>query len=325
MPAATRSHDPGELSEPNAEDCGSYCPRLGSVQVLSECACWNYNDLTRRMHTAAQAPGIKIAAFIILDGATTDDGVSCLIAIDGRRDELASLFGFRCEFGSIEQGVPIRELRDQSVMAGGLWRKDAVESRLMRSSPLNTLDFPIHKDWKPTFNDDPSLHYAVFRTAEVSTKTLNSFVEQAYDQQWGPLADPRVAFITKLEAPFTDGLAEAPLASSPEPLETLYGAKPSECDAVVRSRFWDDSLDPKLDRRRFIIIDEFTETEGSVIIAVNFEDEGRLIISRTDFKLAVLSLMAPGTTGLSAEEVAADTATSSGFGVKRWKTRGPRV
>ncbi|KAK6063349.1 hypothetical protein SCUP515_12503 [Seiridium cupressi] len=293
--------------------------RLGSVQVLSEYACWNYNDLTRLVHTAAQAPGIKTAAFIILDGATTDDGVSCLIAIDGRRDELASLFGFRCEFGSIEpaldaieQGVPIRELRDQSVMAGGRWRKDAVESRLMRSSPLNTLDFPIHKDWKPTFNDDPSLHYAVFRTAEVSTK-------------WGPLADPRAAFITKLKAPFTDGLAEAPLASSPEPLETLYGAKPSECDAVVRSRFWDDSLDPKLDRHRFIIIDEFTETEGSVIIAVNFEDEGRLIISRTDFKLAVLSLMAPGTTGLSAEEVAADTATSSGFGVKRWKTRGPRV
>ncbi|KAK9790465.1 hypothetical protein SCARD494_08414 [Seiridium cardinale] len=101
------------------------------------------------------------------------------------------------------------------------------------------LDFLIHKDWKPTFTDDLSLHFAVFRTAEVSIKaqTPNNFIEQAYDQQWRPMVDPRVAFITKFEAPFTDGLAEAPLASSSEPPETLYGAKPSECDAVVRSRF----------------------------------------------------------------------------------------
>ncbi|KAI4603396.1 hypothetical protein KJ359_006191 [Pestalotiopsis sp. 9143b] len=304
--------------------------RLGSIQVLSEYVLYNYDAVTRLVHTATQATGIKKTAFILLDRATADDGVSCCIAIDAREDdESAPLLGFRCEFGSIEpalkaieQGVPVKELRDQSFMAGGLWRKDVVEDRLTRSSSLNMSDFfPAHKDWKPAFTDDVSLHFPVFRTAEVSIKTLNNFLEQAYDHEWGPLADPRVAFITKLNAPFTDGLAEAPLKSAPEPLEMLYGAKPSECDAVVRNRFWDDSLDPKLDRHRFIIMDEFTETDRSVITAVNFQDQGRLIISRADFKLAVLNLMAPGTTGLCAEDIA-DSATTSGLGIGRWKTPG---
>lgn len=310
----------------NADDFS----KLGSIQVLSEYALYNYNDVTRLVHTAAQATGIKNTAFIFLDSATADDGVSCCIAIDAREDdESAPLLGFRCEFGSIEpalkaieQGVPMKELRDQSFMAGGLWRKDVVEHLLARCSPLNMSEFfPVHKDWRPILTDDVSLHFPVFRTAEVSIKTLNDFLEQAYDHEWGPLADPRVAFITKLDAPLTDGLAESSLTSAPEPLETLYGAKPRECDAIVRCRFWDDRLDPKLDRHRFIIMDEFTETDRSVIVAVNFENDGRLIISRTDFRLAVLTLMALGTTGLSAEDMA-ESATRSGLGIQRWKTRG---
>lgn len=151
--------------------------KLGSIQVLSEYEFYNYEDVTRLVHTATQATGIKKTAFIFLDSATADDGVSCCIAIDAREDdESAPLLGFRCEFGSIEpalkaieQGVPMKELRDQSVMAGGLWRKDVVEHLLARGSPLNMSDcFPAHKDWRPTFIDDVSLHFSVFRTAKVS-------------------------------------------------------------------------------------------------------------------------------------------------------------
>lgn len=153
--------------------------RLDSIQVLSEYLLYNYDAVTRLVHTATQATGIKKTAFILLDRATADDGVSCCIAIDAREDdESAPLLGFRCEFGSIEpalkaieRGVPVKELRDQSFMAGGLWRKDVVEDRLTRSSSLNMSDFfPAHKDWKPAFTDDVSLHFPVFRTAEVSIK-----------------------------------------------------------------------------------------------------------------------------------------------------------
>lgn len=139
-------------------------------------------------------------------------------------------------------------------------------------------------------------------------QTLNEFLEQAYSQRFGPTVDPRVAFITELTSPYTEGLASPPLTSTPKLPESLLGAKPADCDAIVRSCFPDTTLDPKLNHNRFIIMDEHTEEEKTVIMALNSENDGELLLVRTKFEAAVLCLYAPGNTGLFMEEMADDGA-----------------
>ncbi|KAI1775876.1 hypothetical protein F4818DRAFT_415240 [Hypoxylon cercidicola] len=139
-------------------------------------------------------------------------------------------------------------------------------------------------------------------------QTLNEFLEQAYDQRFGPLVDPRVAFITSLTSPYIEGLASPPLSSTPKLPEPLLDANPVDCDAIVRSCFPDSTLEPKLNHNRYIIMDEYTEKEKTVIIALNSENDGQLLLVRTNFKGAVLGLLAPGNTGLFMEEMADDGA-----------------
>ncbi|KAI1848698.1 hypothetical protein JX265_005675 [Neoarthrinium moseri] len=302
--------------------------KLDSVEDFTESTLRGFAGIAWLMKMAAQTTGIKTTAFVFLDQATADDETTCRIAIDARQDEDSmGWLSFRCEFPSIvpaveaiERGYAATELRNQSAMAGGVWRDDRVKAQLARASSLKLSSFPCHKDWRPVFVDGADLQYTVFRTAKISTDVLNKFLKQAYDHDWSSDIDPRVAFITKLSPPFTDGLADPPLTVAPDLPESFNGAKPCECDAVVRSCFMDESLSPKLDRHRFIIMDEFTEAEETVIMALNFERNGQLILVRSDFKDAFLTLMAPGTTG-AGMEIFADSASRSPLGVLRSKTQ----
>ncbi|KAI1865367.1 uncharacterized protein JN550_008415 [Neoarthrinium moseri] len=317
------SQDFSVLLTDKAEDLS----KLDSVEEFTDTSLGNYEDVERFLKLATQTTGIKTTGFVFLDRGTANDGTTCCITIDGRQDKNAASgwIGFRCDFASIvpalealERGVSVVELRNQSAMAGGVWREDRVRVQLERTSPLDTSKFPRHDDWKPVFVDGPDLQYTVFRTAKISNQTLNKFLERAYDHEWSSAIDPRVAFITKLTPPFTDGLADPPLASAPGFAEDLCGAKPSDCDAIVRSCFMDNTLSPKLDRHRFIIMDEFTETDETVIMALNFERNGQLILVRSDFENGFLTLMAPGQTGSSMDSFA-DEASISPLGVWRAK------
>jgi hypothetical protein len=150
----------------------------------------------------------------------------------------------------------------------------------------------------------------------VRNQTLNKFVERAYRKEPGDRSDHRIAFVSKLSHPFTDGLAKCPLVSSPTLPEALLGAKPSDYDAIVRSCFMDESLNPRLDRYGFIILDEFTETDETVLVAMNYANDGQLILLRTNFETSTICLVTTVNTGLSVEEQA-EAATQVPLGVWR--------
>ena len=94
--------------------------------------------------------------------------------------------------------------------------------------------------------------------------------------------------------------------------DALLGALPSDCDAIVRSCF--PAQDPELHYNQFIIADELTEKEKTVIIAENDENEGGLILIRCNFKAAVISFKGAENTSLTMDLIA-DSAAKRSSGI----------
>lgn len=108
-----------------------------------------------------------------------------------------------------------------------------------------------------------------------------------------------MAFVTSIsEAPFHSGKADTHLDSAPEVPSVLFGASAVECDAIVRSRFPGGS---EMNYNLFIVLDEFTEKEKTVLVAANNELDSQLLLGRTDFKSALTVLVAPSDTGLTVD------------------------
>ncbi|KAK9778467.1 hypothetical protein SCAR479_04489 [Seiridium cardinale] len=272
------------------------------------------------MDAIAKKPCINGKAFVILDDTTGQDRSTCLVAADVRDNPATDYLTFRCQFSSALSALEeldhgdssiqhaIRRLRNEAALAGGTWSKATVEKIKSRKSLLDPSKFSPSKDWDTNcaaeFPDSARPYVPVFRSAEISLKTLNEFLKSAYDQDWGDdsTSDPRVSFITALEPPYGDGPAAAPLKTTPDCPDILLGARPSEYDAVVRSAF--AAKKPDLNYNRFIVMDELTETEKTVILATNAEREGELVIARSDFGGALISLLSLENTSLTLEQMA---------------------
>ncbi|KHN98500.1 uncharacterized protein MAM_03624 [Metarhizium album ARSEF 1941] len=274
---------------------------------------------------------ISHKSFVILDDTTDDDGTTCQIAVDGREEEESNdiHIAFRCELASAADALAaiqassenqltkvVRDLRNEATMIGGVWSKQRADEFRSRPSHIDTGDYPPHQDWgtdgdaEGRDTDPPCI--PIFQTA----KTLNQFLEETYDQDWGDeeTATPHMAFVTSLrEAPFHSGKAGNFQESAPQVPPALLGASAVECDAIVRSLF---PGEPETNCNLFIALDEFTETEKTVIVASNRELDGQLLLGRADFRSALAVLVAPADTRLTVDSQI-NRAVAEGPGVIR--------
>ncbi|PHH73867.1 hypothetical protein CDD82_5234 [Ophiocordyceps australis] len=265
-------------------------------------------------------------AFVILDDTTAKDKKSCQVATDGRDDEETVGLGvaFRCQLSSVIQGLaaiehdaqPIRaarRLRNEAAMCGGVWEKQRADGLKARPQRIDTAHYPVNQNWDEYSGpDSPNVeipYYPLFQTAKIDLDTINLFLKETYDQDWGQDDSEEeehailgVAFVTSTDkAPFHRGKTTAPLNSAPQTPPILLGASPLECDAIVRSRF--PAEGSEMNYNRFIIMDEYTEETRTVIVAANNEVDHQLLLSRCDWKGALISLVAMEDTGLTMERL----------------------
>lgn len=269
---------------------------------------------------------ISRKAFVVLDKTTSEDKRTCQIATDGREDEDADGLhvAFRCTISSIPPALDavqqaaepvklVRDLRGEAAMVGGVWEKQRVDEFRARPKRIHVGEYPVHDNWDEYSGPDSPFteipYYPVFQTAKIGLDTINLFLKETYDQDWGEgdedegeekRAVPGVAFVSSIEeAPYHAGKATAPLESAPQVPSTLLGASAVECDVIARSRF--PAEGSEMNYNRFIVIDEYTEKDKTVIIAGNNEANGQLLMSRCDFKGALISLVSMEETGLTLE------------------------
>ncbi|KFG86523.1 hypothetical protein MANI_013667 [Metarhizium anisopliae] len=294
-----------------------------------------YDSLGEFMDAAKsrQHGDISHKSFVILDETTAEDGKTCQIAVDGREDEQSNeiQIAFRCDLASATHGLAaieaaseneltkvIRDLRNEAAMVGGVWSKQRVDEFRSRPKRINVGDYPPHENWDegsgPKSPDTDIPYFPIFQTAEISLETLNQFLKETYDQDWGDeeIAGPSMAFVTSIsEAPFHSGKADTHLDSAPEVPSVLFGASAVECDAIVRSRFPGGS---EMNYNLFIVLDELTEKEKTVLVAANNELDGQLLLGRTDFKSALTVLVAPSDTSLTVDSQV-NSAVTEGSGI----------
>lgn len=124
-----------------------------------------------------------------------------------------------------------------------------------------------------------------------------------------------MAFVTSIDkAPFHSGKAEKQLDSVPHVPSVLIGASAIECDAIVRSRFPVNGDDSEMNYNLFVVLDELTEKDKTVLVAANNELDGQLLLGRTDFKSALTVLVAPSDTSLTVDGQI-NSATTEGSGI----------
>ncbi|PHH59539.1 hypothetical protein CDD81_2901 [Ophiocordyceps australis] len=263
-------------------------------------------------------------AFVVLDETTAKDKKSCQVATDGRDEEqtVGLDVAFRCQLSSVIHGLkavehdaqPIRAarcLRNEAALCGGVWEKQRADGVKAKPKRIDIRDYPVNENWDEYSGPDSPYteipYYPLFQTAKIDLDIINLFLKETYDQDWGQ-DDPEdeehailgVAFVTSThKAPFHAGKATAPLTSAPQTPSILLGASPFECDAIVRSRF--PAEGSEMNYNRFIIMDEYTEETKTVIVAANNEVDGQLLLSRCDWKGALISLVAMEDTGLTME------------------------
>ena len=75
----------------------------------------------------------------------------------------------------------------------------------------------------------------------------------------------------------------------------------------MRSRF--PAEGSELNYNRFIVLDELSEKDKTVIVAANNELDGHLLLSRCDFKGALISLLAPEETSLTMDAMCHEAVT----------------
>lgn len=268
--------------------------------------------------------------FLELDEFAASDGV-CLVSVDANKDDFAEdlTISFRCSFDSAFAALSAlqsghkkpRQHRNDAIRCGGIWKPDVLSLIESRASAIDIASLPAAPE-------DPERegefeHYPVFRTADISLETLNQFLEEVYDYERDDDDDanagPCVAFITRHDRkPFTQaGLSKAGqvLDHVPPLSEILKHATPEECGELLKRCMYRQK-DLELDF--FIIMDQLTETEKTVIVACQYEmeNDGELILKRCAFNQVMATLMAVANTGLSFE-LSADTAARERDGVDR--------
>lgn len=125
-----------------------------------------------------------------------------------------------------------------------------------------------------------------------------------------------MAFVTSLQHPFHTGPAtKDPLESVPTLPSILLGVSPQECDVLPCHLFPPQDMS-ELNYNRFIVMDKLTEEAQTVLLACNSE-LNQLQLLRSDFKDALLAILAPENTILTMNGQASEAA-SRGDGVARW-------
>ncbi|ETS81733.1 hypothetical protein PFICI_06735 [Pestalotiopsis fici W106-1] len=265
------------------------------------------------MNEINQKPGVNGKAFVILDSTSGQDQSTCLVAASvGDDNPTIDHAKFRCQFSStlsvlaqLDRGGPadiphiIRRLRTEAAEAGAVWEMALVDRIKSREAQIGLSKFPPSKDWNTRCPEalprTSRPYFPIFRSAEISLQTLNEFLESTYcKEHWGHSSDepdPRASIITAVEPPYSDGPAEPPLKTVPYLPKQFLGTRPHEFDAIVRSVFSCPSNEnPEFNYNRYIVMDEMTEKDKTVLIIANDETEG-LVVSRSDFKGALLILI----------------------------------
>ncbi|KAH0283126.1 hypothetical protein M436DRAFT_76983 [Aureobasidium namibiae CBS 147.97] len=275
--------------------------------------------------------------FVILDEYTKGKKPTCQIAIDGRgiEDINEMQFSFRCDLSSVHEAlnavesVPtdlslaIRLRRNEAVMVGGVWSSGAVTRLEAMPNHLGTEQpkgLKQRDDVGSSIGTDRDAPYCpIFLTATISFKTLKDFVRQAYDQDWGTDEDctvgPAMAFVTSIDKPpFCSGKASQLMEVMPETASSVIGMTAGECNAVASGKF--ATIESNLDHNMFIVLDEYTEKDRTVIVATNAEQDGQLLLMRCSFESALLSLVAISDTCLTIDSQC-NNANTDGDGVVR--------
>lgn len=150
-------------------------------------------------------------------------------------------------------------------------------------------------------------------------QTLEDFISQAYDQDWGTDEDctigPAMAFVTSIDKPpFCSGKATEPTELMPETASSVIGLTAEECNIIAREKF--ANAESNLDHNMFIVLDEFTDKDRTVIVATDTEQDGQLLLMRCSFESALLSLVATSDTCLTIDSQC-NNAHADGDGVVR--------
>lgn len=277
-------------------------------------------DISRRSDLGGRA-------FIELDDTAVSEGV-CLISADATGDEFAEnpALSFRCGFDSafaalsaLQSGVKEpRQHRNDAVRCGGIWEADVLQNLDSRRSGIDVASLPQAPEEEPD-RKGKWPHFPVFRTADISTETLNKFITEVYDYEHDDDENPCVAFVTRHDKKsFTqEGACKVGtvLDQAPRLSEALKHATPEECRQLIRRRMY---AQWEMDTDYFIIMDHITETQKTVIVASQSEiqNEGELNLIRCEFREVMVILMAVYATGLCFEAMA-DSAAQERDGISR--------
>ena len=150
-------------------------------------------------------------------------------------------------------------------------------------------------------------------------QTLKDFLRRAYDQDWGTdedcIVQPAMAFVTSIDKPpFCSGKASELMEIEPETASNLIGLTAEQCNIVAREKF--ATVESNLYHNMFIVLDEYTEKDRTVIVGTNAEQNGQLLLMRCSFASALLSLVATSDTCLTIDSQC-NNAHADGDGIVR--------
>ena len=145
------------------------------------------------MSARISSKDLSQGVFVILDGYTKGDRLTCQIAIDGRgiEDINEVQFSFRCDLASVHEALNAVESvstdlplaiclrRNEAVMVGGVWSSGEVARLKAIPKHLGTEDSKGYKQRQDVGSslgtDRDAPYYPIFLTATISFKVRYSF------------------------------------------------------------------------------------------------------------------------------------------------------
>ncbi|TLD09462.1 hypothetical protein PspLS_12018 [Pyricularia sp. CBS 133598] len=256
-------------------------------------------------------------ALIQLRAATSKRG-RCFVCVSVPDSEVhpsqsEPTIGFHCAFDHVSAAIAglddlratcsgpesARRMRNQAAMCGGVWNPNTlVNLRTMEAN--NPLSFRPHLDLVafPPFvgqirpEADPVnrrrkivLTPLFITTENITLETINEILIAAEREQ-GQRADQKIdryAIVSNLDPnsdSSTEGPAVPPLQALPQLPRELMHASPEACVAFARSRF--PRQKQLIEWNQFVMVDELTESERTVILGAHVPNHG-LVLNRATF------------------------------------------
>jgi len=124
-----------------------------------------------------------------------------------------------------------------------------------------------------------------------------------------------MAFVKSIDKPpFCSSKATELMEVMPETASSVIGLPADQCNIVAREKF--ATVESDLDHNMFIVLDEYTEKDRTVVVGINAEQDGQLLLMRCSFESALLSLVATSDTCLTIDSQC-NNAHADGDGIVR--------